>query len=80
MIIIRGDSCQFVAKLFLEISIIVPMLNFIKKYTPNLPTILLILMLVIPFLLYYFAQSGSKAGVMTSLVTMGAVMLVAMKK
>jgi len=56
------------------------MLNYIKKHTPNLPTILLILMLVVPFLLYYFARIGSKAGVNLFLVIMGAVMLVAMKK
>jgi hypothetical protein len=37
-------------------------------------------MLVLPFLLYYFARAGSDAGVIAFLVTMGAVMLVAMKK
>jgi len=56
------------------------MLHYIKKYSPNLPTILLILMLVVPFLLYYFARSGSAGGVMVSLMIMGAVMLTAMKK
>ena len=56
------------------------MLNYIKKHAPNLPSILLILMLVVPFVSYYFAQSGSNAGVMISLGIMGVVMLVAMKK
>ena len=55
------------------------MLNLIKKHTPNLGTIILILMLVVPFLLYYFARSGSNSGVIFSLVIMGAVMLAAMK-
>jgi len=56
------------------------MLNFIKKHMPNLPTILLILMLVIPFLLYYFARTESDAGVIIFLALMGATMLIAMKK
>ena len=56
------------------------MINFIKKHTSNLPAVLLILMLVVPFLLYYFARSGSAGGVMGSLMIMGAVMLTAMKK
>jgi hypothetical protein len=56
------------------------MFSYIKKYTPHLPTILLILMLAVPFLLYYLARAGSSAGVMISLVIMGAVMLAAMKK
>ena len=56
------------------------MFSYIKKHTPNLPTILLILMLVVPFLLYYFARIESGVGVMISLVTMGAIMLAAMKK
>ena len=56
------------------------MLDSIKKHVPNLATILLILMLVIPFGLYYFARAGSNAGVMISLAAMGLVMLVAMKK
>lgn len=56
------------------------MFKYIKKHTPNQPSILLILMLVVPFVGYYFAQSGSKAGVMISLGIMGLVMLVAMKK
>jgi len=56
------------------------MFSYIKKLAPNLPTILLILMLVVPFLLYYFAQVGSNSGLLISLVIMGAVMLVAMKK
>ena len=55
------------------------MFNFIKKYAPNLPSVLLILMLVVPFLLYYFARSGSHGGVMVFLVIMGVVMLAAMK-
>jgi hypothetical protein len=37
-------------------------------------------MLVVPFLLYYFARTGSGAGVNLFLVIMGVVMLVAMKK
>ena len=56
------------------------MLNSIKKHIPNPASILLILMLVVPFVSYYFAQSGSKAGVIISLGIMGVVMLVAMKK
>jgi hypothetical protein len=56
------------------------MIHFIKKHTPNLNSILLILMLAIPFLLYYFARAGSDIGVVIFLVIMGAVMLVAMKK
>jgi hypothetical protein len=36
-------------------------------------------MLAVPFLLYYFARSGSNSGVIVFLVIMGAVMLVAMK-
>jgi hypothetical protein len=54
------------------------MFNFIKKHAPGLPGVLLILMLVIPFLLYYFAQMRSDIGVVVSLVVMGAVMLAAM--
>ena len=56
------------------------MIDFIKKHKSNLPAVLLILMLVVPFLLYYFARSGSNSGVMVALVIMGAVMLTAMKK
>jgi len=56
------------------------MSNLIKKHAPTLQTILLILMLVVPFLLYYFARSGSNRGVIFSLVIMGVVMLSAMKK
>ena len=56
------------------------MLNSIKKSLPNLATILLILMLVLPFGLYYFARAGSGVGVKLFLVIMGLVMLVAMKK
>jgi len=56
------------------------MFEFIKKNTPDLNSTLLILMLVIPFLLYYFARAGSDAGVIVFLAIMGAVMLVAMKK
>lgn len=55
------------------------MLNSIKKHVPNLATILLILMLVIPFALYYFAQAGSHFGVNLFLVIMGLVMLAAMR-
>ena len=56
------------------------MIEYIKKHTPNLNSILLILMLVIPFLLYYFTRAGSDIGVILFLVMMGGVMLVAMKK
>ena len=56
------------------------MLDFIKKHTLELNSILLILMLLIPFLLYYFARAGSGVGVNLSLVMMGVVMLVAMQK
>ena len=56
------------------------MVGFIKKHAPNLNSILLILMLVIPFLLYYFARTESDAGVIIFLALMGAVMLIAMKK
>ena len=56
------------------------MLNYIKKHTPNPATILLILMLVLPFGLYYFARAGSGFGVNLFLVIMGLVMLAAMKK
>jgi len=56
------------------------MFSYLKKRIPNLPSILLILMLAVPFVLYYFARSGSDAGVKLFLVIMGVVMLVAMKK
>jgi hypothetical protein len=56
------------------------MFSFIKKHVPNLQTILLILMIVVPFALYYFARTGSDVGVILFLAIMGAVMLVAMKK
>lgn len=56
------------------------MLSYIKKHAPNLPTILLILMLIVPFVLYYFARTGSGVGVNIFLVIMGVVMLIAMKK
>jgi hypothetical protein len=56
------------------------MLEFLKKYIPNLNSTLLVAMLVIPFLLYYFARAGSEAGVIIFLAAMGAVMLIAMKK
>jgi hypothetical protein len=36
-------------------------------------------MLVVPFLLYYFARSGSNSGVIIFLALMGGVMLAAMK-
>jgi len=55
------------------------MFNLIKKHAPNLATILLILMLAIPFALYYFAQVGSDFGVNLFLVIMGLVMLAAMR-
>ena len=58
----------------------VTMFNLIKKHAPGLPSILLILMLAVPFAGYYFAQAGSNTGVMISLGIMGVVMLVAMKK
>ena len=56
------------------------MLNNIKKHLPGLNSTLLILMLVIPFLLYFFARAGSDAGVVVFLAIMAAVMLVAMRK
>jgi len=56
------------------------MLNYIKKHTPNLQTILLIFMLVVPFALYYFARTGSGIGVNLFLLIMGVVMLAAMKR
>jgi hypothetical protein len=56
------------------------MFQFIKKHAPDLNSILLISMLVIPFLLYYFARTESSAGVYLFLVIMGVVMLAAMKK
>ena len=56
------------------------MLARFKKHVPDLNSILLVLMLVIPFFLYYFARNGSKAGVLFFLAVMGGVMLVAMKK
>jgi hypothetical protein len=56
------------------------MINFIKQHVPNLNSILLVSMLVIPFLLYYFARAGSDTGLILFLAIMGAVMLVAMKK
>ncbi|MDJ0815353.1 MAG: hypothetical protein QNJ58_04080 [Desulfobacterales bacterium] len=52
----------------------------IKKNLPNLQAILLILMMAVPFLLYYFARRGSTGGVITFLAVMTAVMLIAMKK
>ncbi len=55
------------------------MLKILKKHTANLQPIILILMMVIPFLLYYFARSGSTAGMIVFLTVMGAVMLAAMK-
>jgi len=56
------------------------MFNSIKKHAPALNSILLILMLVVPFLLYHFARAESGAGVNLFLMIMGAVMLTAMKK
>jgi hypothetical protein len=56
------------------------MLARLKKHAPDLNSILLVLMLAIPFFLYYFARSGSKAGILIFLAVMGAVMLVALKK
>ena len=56
------------------------MFSFIKKHAPNLQNILLILMIVVPFALYYFARAGSGVGMNLFLVIMGAVMLIAMKK
>jgi hypothetical protein len=55
------------------------MFNFIKKHALRLQSVFLILMLVIPFLLYYFAHSHSEGGVAFFLVLMGVVMLVVMK-
>ena len=56
------------------------MFEFIKKHIPDLNSTLLILMLVIPFLVYYFARVGSDIGVIFFLAAMSAVMLIAMKK
>ena len=56
------------------------MFSYIKKHAPNLQTILLILMIVVPFGLYYFARAGSGVGVNLFLVIMGVVMLAAMKR
>jgi hypothetical protein len=56
------------------------MIDFKKKTKTNLPAILLILMLVLPFLLYFLARSASDGGVLFVLAIMGAVMLIAMKK
>jgi hypothetical protein len=56
------------------------MIAYIKEHAPNLQTILLILMIVVPFALYYFARAGAGAGVNIFLVILGVVMLVAMKK
>jgi hypothetical protein len=56
------------------------MLNSIKKHIPDLANILLILMLVVPFALYYVARTGSGFGINLFLVIMGLVMLTAMKK
>jgi hypothetical protein len=56
------------------------MLNQLKKHAPGLQSILLILMLAIPFFLYYFARSGSNSGLLIFLVIMGTVMLVALKR
>ena len=55
------------------------MVDFIKKHAANIRSVLLVLMLVIPSLLYYFARSGSAVGVVFFLAVMGAVMVVAMK-
>ena len=55
------------------------MFNLIKKLVPHLQTVLLILMLAVPFLLYYFARIGSKVGVIIFLFVLGLVMLAAMK-
>ena len=56
------------------------MITYIKNHAPNLQTILLILMLVVPFGLYYFARTGSGISVNLFLVIMGVVMLVKIKK
>ena len=55
------------------------MFNLIKKLAPHLQTVLLILMLAVPFLLFYFARMGSEVGVIIFLVILGIVMLVTMK-
>jgi hypothetical protein len=55
------------------------MVDFIKRHAANIRSVLLILMLLVPFLLYYFARSGSTLGVVFFLAVMGAVMVVAMK-
>ena len=55
------------------------MFNLQKKRTAKLQTILLILMLVVPFLLYYFARNGSTVGMLVFLAVLGAVMLAAIK-
>jgi hypothetical protein len=56
------------------------MMARLKKHAPELNSILLVLMLVVPFFLYYFARSGSKTGVLVFLGAMGVVMLAALKK
>ena len=56
------------------------MVELIKKHLPGLNSTLLILMLVIPFVLYFLARAGSDTGVIIFLAAMGAVMLIAMKK
>jgi hypothetical protein len=56
------------------------MFSNIKKYAPDLQIILLILMIMVPFGLYYFARAGSGGGVTLFMVIMGVVMLAAMKR
>jgi hypothetical protein len=55
------------------------MFNFLKKHAPSLQSVLLMLMLVVPFVLYYFARSGLRGGVIFFLAMMVGIMLVAMK-
>jgi hypothetical protein len=55
------------------------MIDLMKKYVPNLQTVFLIMMMAVPFLLYYFARTGSTGGMLTFLAVMTAVMLAAMK-
>ncbi len=75
-VVIRDNSWLVDVQL---ITIIQEMFNFLKKHATNLQTILLILMLAVPFVLYYFARSGSTGGIIIVLAVFGAVMLIAMK-
>ena len=54
------------------------MFKFIKRHVLILHSIFLILMLGIPFLLYYFAHAGATVDVIYLLLLMAIVMLFAM--